>query len=399
MRIKKLIFCLFITLILNTSPLINADDHPHEHAEETHQIEADNEHDHGEEQTGQDEQPHDEEDRVHLNREQRLSAGVLVETLQPRPIPNEIEAPGEIRLNAYASSQVIPRIEAQVIQRHVRLGNQVTEGQPLVTLSSVSMSEAQATLLVAAKEWQRVKKLGKKVVSDRRFLQAQVTFQQSQAKLLAYGMTSSQTKRLIDEGNISRADGQFTLLAPQAGTVIRDDFILGQMVDIGELLFELTDESTLWVEARINPQSLYQLNIDAPARVDVDNQWIDGKVIQIHHALDEKTRTLSIRLQIPNPDDRLHPGQFVTTRIEIGTPGETALTVPTEALLRSPDGDWQVFIEEETDEFEPVEVELIRQLPGIAVIEGLEPGTRIVIQGAFFIQSELAKSGFDVHNH
>ncbi|MCU7930280.1 MAG: efflux RND transporter periplasmic adaptor subunit [Candidatus Thiodiazotropha sp. (ex Codakia rugifera)] len=399
MNIKNPIFCLFITFILNTNPLIAADDHPHEHAEETHQIEADDEHDHGEEQTGQNEHLHEEEDRVHLNREQRLSAGVLVETLQPRPIPNEIEAPGEIRLNTYASSRVIPRIEAQVIQRHVRLGNQVMEGQPLVTLSSVSMSEAQAALLVAAKEWQRVKKLGKKVVSERRFLQAQVTFQQSQAKLLAYGMTSSQTKRLIDEGDISRADGQFTLLAPQAGTVIRDDFVLGQMVDIGELLFELTDESTLWVEARINPQSLYQLNIDAPARVEVDNQWIDGKVIQVHHALDEKTRTLSIRLQIPNPDDRLHPGQFVTTRIETGTPGETALTVPTAALLRSPDGDWHVFIEDETDEFEPVEVKLIRRLPGIAVIEGLEPGTRIVTQGAFFIQSELAKSGFDVHNH
>lgn len=171
MNIKNPIFCLFITFILNTNPLIAADDHPHEHAEETHQIEADDEHDHGEEQTGQNEHLHEEGDRVHLNREQRLSAGILVETLQLRPIPNAIEAPGEIRLNAYASSRVIPRIEAQVVKRHVRLGNQVTEGQPLVTLSSVSMSEAQAALLVAAKEWQRVKKLGKKVVSERRFMQ------------------------------------------------------------------------------------------------------------------------------------------------------------------------------------------------------------------------------------
>lgn len=399
MNINNLTLCLFILVFLYANPLIAADDHPHQDTEATHPIEADNKHDHEEEQTGQVEHLHEQENRVHLNQEQRLSAGILVETLQLRPISNEIEAPGEIRLNAYASSRVIPRIEAQVVKRHVRLGNQVTEGQPLVTLSSVSMSEAQAALLVAAKEWQRVKKLGKKVVSERRFLQAQVTYQQSQAKLLAYGMTPSQTRRLIDEGNISRADGRFTLLAPQSGTVIRDDFVLGQMVDIGELLFELTDESTLWVEARINPQSLYQLNIDAPARVEVDNQWIDGKVIQVHHALDEKTRTLAIRLQIPNPDDRLHPGQFVTTRMAIGTPGETALTVPTEALLRSPDGDWQVFIEEETDEFEPVEVALIRQLPGVAVIEGLEPGTRVVTQGAFFIQSELAKSGFDVHNH
>ncbi len=51
-------------------------------------------------------------------------------------------------------------------------------------------------------------------------------------------------------------------------------------------------------------------------------------------------------------------------------------------------------MEEEPGEFEPKEVELVRQLPGLAVIEGLEPGTRVVTQGAFFVQSELAKSRF-----
>ncbi|MES9944211.1 MAG: efflux RND transporter periplasmic adaptor subunit [Candidatus Thiodiazotropha sp.] len=388
MNIRNWSLCLLALIFFYTHPLTAAEEHDHaEEVTEEHRGEHKDEH------------GHEDENRVHLNDEQRRSAGIVVHTLTARPVPTEIDAPGEIRLNAYASSQVTPRIEAQVVTRHARLGDPVAVGQPLVTLSSVSMAEAQGELLVAAKEWQRVKNLGKKVVSERRYLEARVAFQQAQAKLLAYGLTSKQTDQLIHTGNITQADGRFTLLSPQDGTVIRDDFITGQMVDPGNLLFELTDESSLWVEARINPRFVSQLNIDASARVLVGDAWIDGKVIQIHHALDETTRTLAVRLEIPNPEDKMHPGQFVTVRIQTGTSGQTALTLPLEAVLRSPDGDWQVFVEEEPGEFEPKEVEVVRQLPGLAVIVGLSPGTRVVTQGAFFVQSELAKSGFDVHNH
>ncbi len=397
MHINKWSLCLLTLIFLYANPLSAADEHDHDHAEES--SEADHGDEHGHENEHQDEHGHEEENRVHLNDEQRHSAGIRVERLTLHPIPTEIEAPGEIRLNAYASSQVTPRIEAQVIKRHVRLGSHVSTGQPLVTLSSVTMAEAQGDLLVATQEWQRVKKLGKKVVSERRYLEARIAYQQARAKLLAYGMTASQADRLVKGNAISQADGRFTLLSLQQGTVIRDDFILGQMVEPGQLLFDITDESRLWVEARINPESLSHLKIGAPARVQAGGKWIEGKVIQIHHALDETTRTLAVRLEIANPTDRLHPGQFVTARIQTGESGQAALTLPLDAVLRSPDGDWQVFVEEEPGEFEPKEVELVRQLPGLAVIEGLEPGTRVVTQGAFFVQSELAKSGFAVHNH
>jgi len=319
--------------------------------------------------------------------------------LSAKAVPIEIEAPGEVRLNAYASSQVTPRIEAQIVKRHARLGDTVTRGQKLVTLSSASMAEAQGAALIASKEWQRVSGLGKKIVSDQRYLEARITYQQSKARLLAYGMTAQQTERLLKQTDITSADGSFSLLSPQAGTVIRDDFIVGKMVEPGALLFEITDESFLWVEAKVNPIDISRLSPGATARVLIGKRWIEGKVIQIHHALDETTRTLGVRLEIPNPDDKLHPGQFVTARIQTSEQGESVLTLPIDAVLRSPDGDWQVFVEEEPGEFEPKEVTIVRQLPGLAVIEGLEPGTRFVTQGSFFVQSELAKSGFEVHNH
>ena len=75
------------------------------------------------------------------------------------------------------------------------------------------------------------------------------------------------------------------------------------------------------------------------------------------------------------------------------------LAVPDESVLRSPDGDWMVFVEHEPGEYKPVEVDVLRTTSGMAVISGVEPGTRVVTQGAFFLQSELAKAGFDIHNH
>ena len=126
---------------------------------------------------------------------------------------------------------------------------------------------------------------------------------------------------------------------------------------------------------------------------------MDGEVVQVHHRLDERTRTLGIRIAVPNPGDKLHPGQFVEVRLQPTGDREQRLTLPTAAVLRSPDGDWQVFIEEAPGKFEPREIEVVRRLADRLVIEGLKPGVRVVTDGAFFVQSELAKDGFEIHNH
>ncbi len=392
---KKLTpYSLLLALSLSL-PAHATGDHDDHQADQDHQNQAAVHDEHDEHEHGHGE----EENIVRLNKAQMEMAGIRVEALTARPLAEEIEAPGEVQLNAYATSQVTPRIQAQVVARHARLGDQVRKDQKLVTLSSADMAEAQGSALVAYKDWQRVSKLGKQVVSEQRFLEARVAWQQARARLLAYGMTAEQIEQLVRDTRIDSADGSFALLSPQDGTVIRDDFIVGQMVEPGDLLFEITDESSIWVEARVNPDVMSQVRPGTRARIRAADHWIEGKVVQIHHAMDETTRTMGVRLEIPNPGDHLHPGQFVTTRIQVGISAQSAISLPTNAVLRSPDGDWQVFVEKAPGEFEPVEVELVRQLPGIAVIEGLPEGTPVVVQGAFFVQSELAKSGFAVHNH
>jgi RND family efflux transporter MFP subunit len=339
-----------------------------------------------------------EEASIRLTAGQQTMAGIVVDTLQPRHVAGELRAPGEIRLNAYATSRVAPRIVAQIIERQAQLGDAVEQGTPLVTMSSVEMAQAQGDLLVAEREWRRVSELGREVVAEQRYTEARIVREQARARVSAFGMTEDEIRRLVATGKAELANGRFQLLAPQAGTVIRDDFIVGELVEPGHVLFEISDESLLWVEARLTPDEATRVAVDAPATVLVGKQKVVGRVSQVHHALDENTRTLGVRIEVPNPDDLLHPGLFVEARIASGTTG-LALAVPEDAVLRSPDGDWQVFVEHAPGEFEPREVVVLRTSAGQAVIEGVVPGTRVVTRGAFFLQSELAKSGFDIHAH
>jgi cobalt-zinc-cadmium efflux system membrane fusion protein len=340
---------------------------------------------------------HNEEQAVRLSAEQRRMAGIVSEVLTLQPVASEIRAPGEIQLNDYLTTRVTPRVAAQIVERHARLGDPVEAGQLLVTLSSVEMAQAQGDLLVAEREWRRVKKLGREVVSDQRYTEARVAFELARARVLAFGMTDAQLKQLAS-GDASQANGSFQLLAAQPGTIMRDHFVIGELIEPGRVLFEISDESTLWVEAKLTPVQALQVTTGSTATVAVGGETFRGRVTQVHHALDEDTRTLGVRIEVPNPDDRLHPGLFVDVRIA-GSDTGPSLAVPTEAVLRSPDGDWMVFVEHEAGEYKPVEVEVLRTAAGRTVIDGVEPGTRVVTQGTFFLQSELAKAGFNIHNH
>jgi len=372
--------CLCLTLV--TPTYAQEDDHNDQETAVQHESEADD---------------HDEGGAVDISVAQQRVAGIVVETLQARSLAAEISAPGEVKLNAYLTRKVSPRITAQIMQRHVRLGEQVTIGQPLVTLSSVEMAEAQGALQVAEREWRRVESLGKSTVSERRYTEARVAQQQARSRVSAYGMTGGQITALL-AGNKGSADGTFQLLAPQAGTVIRDEFVEGEYVEPGRELFEISDESHIWVEANLTPEEAIGVKSDSHARVRVGDSWFEGRVIQAHHVLDEITRTLAVRIEVANPDEQLHPGLFVDTRI-VGSDLVDVFAVPEDAVLRSPDGDWAVFIEEAPGRFESLEVEVIRTLNRLAVIEGVSAGARVVTEGAFFVQSEIAKSGFEIHNH
>ena len=345
------------------------------------------------------EEAHDE--GISFSAEKMAIAGIEVGTLSPKIFAEQVYAPGEIKVNGYKSYIVSPRTESVVVSRHATLGQHVEKGDALVTLFSESVAEAQAKYRVAYNDWQRNKKLGKATVSESRLLSAQTDYISAYSRLKAFGLTEAAIAQVV-KGDLSNADlgelGEYTLIAQRGGAVLSDDFSQGQRVSAGDAIMVLADESELWVEARVSPNKQLNLPKGTEAIIEMAEQLFVATVIQEAHTIDPKTRTRIVRLAVKNEHDSLHPGMFVNVNFSFETDA-TVMAVPESALMRSSDGDWTVFVEDHPGEFKAVEIELGRSLGAYREIVGLAPETRIVTKGAFFVASEIAKGGFDPHNH
>ena len=334
-----------------------------------------------------------------LSEESLAAAGIRIEVLAPVVLGDVVTGPAEIQANAYRSSIVTPRIPAIVVERHVRLSDTVEAGEPLVTLFSRDVADAEGSLVVADREWRRVRNLGRQVVSARRYLEAEVARDKAEAQLLSYGLGQDAVDVIAaSRKGENHAHGEFTLLANQSGTIVSDDFRAGELVEPGRTLFDVVDLNSVWAIARMNPEEAAHVSVGARAWVRYDGGVQEAKVEQIYSTVDIETRTVNVRLLASNVDRVLRPGQFAQAEIaSIG--GEPVFAVPNEALVRSADGDWIIFVQDEDLGLKPVEIERVRVIGGQTEIEGIPAGSAVAISGAFFLQSELAKSGFDIHNH
>lgn len=331
-----------------------------------------------------------------LTSTQMAMANIQVVALTEKRVDYQLYAPGEILSNGYTSYQVSPRIASMVLKRHVTLGNHVKQGQPLVTLFSEIMAQAQANYRTVWPEWQRVQSLGRKTVGEQRFTTTKAQLEAAQATLFAYGLTEADLTALKRQQ--ANALGEYTLRAAIDGTVLTDDFEQGQRVEAGSRLIKLADEKQLWVEARLPANLLLNFNTKTPVEVVTGNVRVQATVVQEAHTIDPVTRTRTVRLLVNNQKHQLHPYQFADVYFRFQTE-KPVLAVPENALMRGADGDWVVFVEDHPREFMPVEVELGRALGRLREITGIPSDTRIVIDGAFFVASEIAKGGFDPHNH
>jgi addiction module RelB/DinJ family antitoxin len=132
------------------------------------------------------------------------AAGIRIAPLQRQALSESLRAPGEVVDNAYGTTLITPRIEALVVKRHAKLGDEVAAGAPLATLSSIEVAGAQAALRLAEQEWTRVQALGREAVSGRRYSEAQIAVEQARATAKAYGLSARQR---------GLADGEFRGLA------------------------------------------------------------------------------------------------------------------------------------------------------------------------------------------
>ncbi|MDK1289379.1 efflux RND transporter periplasmic adaptor subunit [Pseudoalteromonas umbrosa] len=364
-------------------------DHDHDHQEDKHyhhvDVNLDND----------DTRQHKNEYAV-LNEEQRRIVGIEIAEVKKTNYQVTQSASAEVKANGYTSYIVSPRTDSVVVNRHVTLGDKVSQGQKLVTLFSQEVASAQAEYRLARSEWLRMAKLTGTAVSESEKLAGKTRFDAAYGQLIALGLSDSAIKSLHSLANETL--GEYALIAQQVGVVLNDDFSQGQRVEAGYALMMLADESTLWVEAKL------------PVKADIDPHNIDqaevlfkgrkyaAEVIQQTHTIDPITRTKVIRLSVDNKDDVLHAGMFVEVQLTMHST-EQAMLVPESAVVRDQAQNWVVFVEQSDGALKPVQIRLGAQIGKHRVIYGLDSPSRLAVRGAFFIASELAKSNFDPHNH
>jgi len=336
------------------------------------------------------------ETSLNLSDEQMKISNIKVASLVPQNVDFTLYAPGELKANGYTSYSVSPRVDSIVIKRHAILGQHVDKGAPLVTLFSVDVASAQAAYRLSLAEWLRLKKLGKATVTEKRFFEAKSEHEVAYSTLKAYGLSEP----AINKSASSKTEnlGQYTLYAQTQGAVLADAFLQGKRVLAGDEIMLLADEHQLWVEAQLPPNSLINIPEGTKAKIIIDEQEFNAVVIQEGHTIDQQSRTRTIRLSVENTQHQLHPGMFTDVNF-LFNEDKAVMTVPETALMRSVDGDWVVYVEDHPGEFESVEVELGRRFVQGREIKGIKSGTRVVIKGAFFVASQIAKGGFDPHNH
>lgn len=311
------------------------------------------------------------------------AAGIRLARLDEAALSEQLQAPGEVVDDAYGTTLITPRVEALVVRRHARLGDDVAAGAPLVTLSSVEVAQAQGALAIAEQDWQRVQSLGREAVSGRRYQEAQITVEQARATARAYGLPGTAA---------GHANGEFTLTAPHAGRLTEDSFVVGERIEPGRTLFRLVDESTVWVDATLPADQARRVVIGSVAQVVLGQDRLTGKVVQRAHRTSDNTRTALIRVEVANEGDRLHGGDYVEVYLDAGGDAAPSLSVPTEALVQL-EGENVVFRQTPDGAITPVAVRAGAVVGDRTVIEdGVAVGDTIVVEGAYVLKAQLLKA-------
>jgi len=314
-----------------------------------------------------------------LTAERRQRIGVVTEPVQHGSFIRTLRAAGTVEADERGLSAVSLKVGGWIEALHVpTVGEPVEVGQPLFSLYSPELYEAQREYLLALELARRgtpeTGSFGERNVASAR------------TRLELWDMTAAQIQELEDAAEPRRTT---EYLARSAGLVTRREIVQGARVEPGSTLLELADLSHVWVLADLYEPELALVQVDTPALLAFDalpGRKSLARVSYIYPQLDERTRTCRVRFELDNPDGFLRPGMYVTVSLQIDLGQQ--LSVSDGAVLDT--GTRQlVFVDLGEGHLEPREVEIGTRSDGRAqVLSGLEAGEQVVSRGTFLVDSE-----------
>lgn len=346
---------------------------------------------------------------------QRL-AGVELYTVS-RAGGGALVANGTIDYDANRVSAVAPRVEGRIVSVRADLGQPVRAGAVLAVLESVDvgatrgdLARARAALDVARKNFEREQRLYEEQISPQKeMLDAEAEFQKAEADYKAA------LARLAAIGASADGDGAaFALTAPVGGTVVERDASPGQIVDAETKLFTVADLRHLWISVDVYEGDLARVREGAPATITptaLPTERFHGRVTYAGGVVDPATRTFKVRVEVENAARRLRPGMFAEVRIGapdsasgvgsdsagVGGAAEKAeVVVPQTAVQELGDRQIVFVVGSEPGTYIARTVKLGESAGDgrVIIADGLAPGERIAVKGAFQLRAELTKASF-----
>jgi Cu(I)/Ag(I) efflux system membrane fusion protein len=302
------------------------------------------------------------------------SLGVRYATVERASFADELTAPGVLEFNQRDVAIVQARASGFVQRVYARApGDVVPAGAPIADLLVPSWGGAQA-------EYLAVRRTGDAALEAA-----------ARQRLRLLGMPDGLIEAVARSG---RPKTVATVSTPVGGAIQTLDVRQGMTVTMGQTLAQVTGLGTVWLTLAVPEAQAGQVRTGAPAHVELaafPGETFAGRVSAILPAAQVESRTLQVRVELPNRGGRLKPGMYATAHL--GGATRTALVVPAEAVIRTGKRAL-VILALDGGRFQPAEVQVGRDDEGrTEILAGLAEGQKIVASGQFLIDSEASLAG------
>jgi Cu(I)/Ag(I) efflux system membrane fusion protein len=331
---------------------------------------------------------------LHLSDHAKKRAHIATAALERKPASHTVHMTGKVTTDESRRATITSRVNGRIDTLFVTYtGERVARGDPLARIYSPELISLQKELLEAARTRDRLGRDSTSVSA----LAARRTFNAAKEKLRLLGFSTRQLTSILERGT---ATDHMTLYAHHRGIVLDKRIEEGVYVQKGTPLLDIADLSTVWIHLDAYESDLSWLSTGQEVEVQIASlpgHTVTGRITFISPVVSEKTRTVDVRITVPNPQHRLKPGMFVKARVAADLPAAYAgarapLLIPATAVLHT--GRRAVAYVEKRHDAEPAyegrEIVLgPRAGKYYVVASGLAEGERVVVQGAFYIDAEL----------
>jgi Cu(I)/Ag(I) efflux system membrane fusion protein len=322
---------------------------------------------------------------VQLPAGQIETLGVQFEPVEVRPLHNPVRAVATVVVDESRIAHVHTRVAGWLEALYVNTtGQSVRAGQPLAAIFSQELYSSQNEYLSA------LRRAGSGPAS--------VVLDAARTRLEVLGMNDAEIAGIEKTGEARRL---VTITAPRSGIVLNRGVSAGTAVDPSTEIVTLADLSQVWVIAEVAEADAAQVSTGATATLNFPMSGRDpfaAMVEFVYPTLTERTRTVRVRLPVPNRDGKLRPGMYGNA--EFSPAARTALTVSRDAVIDTGESQ-HVFVHTSENMIEPRKVKIGARLADrVEILQGLTPGDHVVTSGVFLIDSEsrLRASGGTGHS-